>query len=317
MDLQVQTVQSQVVSTKASQNMTTEADKMSLMTAAYTLERAKLEASKAEIVSNIEKEKARIDVGTAEGSLDLTRASVNAHQVSAQTDLQRLQTNIETANRNMERVKGYVSNMVLRAPVDGVVNILSNFRSGGDFGSAGVPFREGDTVPTGMAIAEIPDLSKMRVEVRLDEVDRGKVQLGQAVKVRVDAIPDREFDAVLDWISPIATLLFRGTRDSDKQFPAYATLASVDPRLRPGMSASIDIIVDSQPNVLLIPIRASFTQNGKPNVYIQNGDQFKMRPIEVGAQNEDEIVVTGGLKEGELVTQEDPKEAAKRAKKKL
>jgi multidrug efflux pump subunit AcrA (membrane-fusion protein) len=317
MNLQVQTVLSQKVSTQASQKMTDEADKMSLMTASYSLERAKLEASKAEIVSNIEKEKARIAVGTAEGSLDLTRASVNAHQVSAQTDLQRLQVNIDTTNRNMERVKGYVSNMALRAPVDGVVNILSNFRSGGDFGSAGVPFREGDTVPTGMAIAEIPDLSKMRVEVRLDEVDRGKVKLGQPVKVRVDAIPDREFDAILDWISPIATLQFRGTRDSDKQFPAYATLADVDPRLRPGMSASIDIIIDSQPNVLLIPIRASFTLNGKPSVFIQNGEQFKQRPIEVGAQNETEIVVTGGLKEGELVTQEDPKEAAKRAKKKL
>jgi multidrug efflux pump subunit AcrA (membrane-fusion protein) len=157
----------------------------------------------------------------------------------------------------------------------------------------------------------------MRVEVRLDEVDRGKVKLGQPVKVRVDAIPDREFDAILDWISPIATLQFRGNRDADKQFPAYATLTEVDPRLRPGMSASIDVIIDSQPNVLLIPIRASFTLGGKPSVFIQNGDQFKQRPIEVGAQNETEIVVTSGLKEGELVTQEDPKEAAKRAKKKL
>ena len=317
MNLQVQTVQSQKVSMQASQKMTNEADKMSLMTASYSLERAKLEASKAEIVSNIEKEKSRINVGTAEGSLDLTRASVNSHLVSQQTDLQRLQVNIDKTNRDMERVKGYVSNMALRAPVDGVVNILSNFRSGGDFGSAGIPFREGDTVPTGMAIAEIPDLSTMRVEVRLDEVDRGKVKLGQAVKVRVDAIPDREFDAVLDWISPIATLQFRGSMNADKQFPAYGTLASVDPRLRPGMSASIDIIVDSQPNVLLIPIRASFTQHGKPAVYIQNGEQFTVRPVDVGAQNETEIVVTRGLKEGELVTLEDPKEAAKRAKKKL
>lgn len=317
MNLLVQTVQSQQVNMKASQKMTNEADKMSLMTAAYSLERAKLEASKAEIVSNIEKEKSRINVGTAEGSLDLTRASVNAHLVSQQTDLQRLQVNIDKTNRDMERVKGYVSNMAIRAPVAGVVNILSNFRSGGDFGSAGIPFREGDTVPTGMAIAEIPDLSKMRVEVRLDEVDRGKVKLGQAVKIRVDAIPDREFDAVLDWISPIATLQFRGSRDADKQFPAYGTMASVDPRLRPGMSASIDIIIDSQPNVLLIPIRASFTQGGKPSVYIQNGAQFNLRQIQVGAQNDAEIVVTGGLKEGEMVTLEDPKEAAKRAKKKL
>ena len=61
------------------------------------------------------------------------------------------------------------------------------------------------------------------------------------------------------------------------------------------MSASVDIIIESQPNVLLIPIRASFTQGGKPSVYVQNGAQFHSRPIEVGAQNEADIVVTGGL----------------------
>ena len=219
MNLQVQTVQSQKVKMQASQKMTNEADTMSLMTSEYSLERAKLEASKAEIVSEIEKEKNRINVGTAEGSLDLTRASINSHKVSQQTDLQRLQVNMDKTNRDMERTKGYLSKMALRAPVDGVVNILSNFRSGGDFGSAGIPFREGDTVWTGTAIAEIPDLSKMRVEVKLDEVDRGKVKLGQAVKIRVDAIPDKEFDAILDWISPIATLQFRGLATRTSSFP--------------------------------------------------------------------------------------------------
>jgi RND family efflux transporter MFP subunit len=317
MQTNLQQVESQKVSTEASQKMQNESDKMSLMTYTYNLERAKLEASKAEIVSAIEKEKSRISVGTAEGSLDLTRASVNAHQVAQQTDLMRLQANADKAKRDYERVSGYMKNMKLVAPVDGVVNILNNFRSGGDFGSAGVPFREGDTAPTGMAIAEIPDLSKMRVEVRLDEVDRGSVKLGQAVKVKVDAIPDREFDAVVDWISPIATLQFRGSRDSEKQFPVYATMSSTDPRLRPGMSASIDIIIESQPNVLLIPIKASFTQGGKPMVFLQAGDRFNRRQVEVGARNDADIIVTSGLQEGDLVAQEDPAEAAKRAKKKL
>ncbi len=207
--------------------------------------------------------------------------------------------------------------MTIRAPIDGVVNIMSNFRSGGNFGASDPPFREGDSVWTGAAIAEIPDLSSMRVEVKLDEVDRGRVRLGQAVKVRVDAIPDKEFDAELDWISPIAALAFRGGRDSDKQFPAYATLKSVDPRLRPGMSASVDIVIESQPDVLLIPVRASFTQAGKPSAFVQVGEQFRPRLIEVGQRNDEDIVVLKGLREGEMVALEDPTEAAMRAKKKL
>ena len=137
------------------------------------------------------------------------------------------------------------------------------------------------------------------------------------VRIRVDAIPEKEFTAELDWISPIAALVFRGGGSSDKTFPARATLKKLDERLRPGMSASSEIIIERDPNALLIPVRASFAQNGKPAVWVQHGRQFLIRRITVGRRNEEDIVVTGGIREGELVTLENPAEAAKRAKKKL
>ncbi len=313
----VDTVDSAEVTTRASQKMTDESDALSLMTSEYSLERAKLEASKAEILSVIEGEKDRINVGVSEGSLDLTKATINTHKVSQQSDLQRLKTQKDKALRDLGKTKTYLTQMSIRAPVGGVVNILSNFRSGGNFGQSDPPFREGDSVWTGAPIAEIPDLGSMRAELKLDEVDRGRVHRGFAVKVRVDAIPDKEFDAVLDWISPIAALAFRGQQNADKQFPAYATLKSVDPRLRPGMSASVDIVIESQPDVLLIPIRASFPQNGKPSAFVQAGELFHPRPIEVGLRNEEDMVVLKGLRAGEMVALEDPAEAARRAKKKL
>jgi multidrug efflux pump subunit AcrA (membrane-fusion protein) len=142
------------------------------------------------------------------------------------------------------------------------------------------------------------------------------VKLGQEVRLRVDAIPEREFTAVVDWISPIAALVFRSF-PPEKLFPARATLRNLDPRLRPGMSATAEIIIEKQEKALLIPVRASFTQNGKPTVYVQRGQQFLTRAIEVGKRNENDMVVLSGLKEGELVTLENPAEAAKRAKKKL
>ncbi len=317
----VQTVESSEVQTKASHKMTDEGDALTLMSSEYNLERAKLEASKAEILSAIEGEKNRITVGVSEGSLGLVKARINTHKVSQQSDLQRLKTQKDKAYRDMDKTKSYLSQMTLKAPVDGVVNVLSNFRSGGNFGQSDPPFREGDNVWTGAPIAEIPDLASMRVELKLDEVDRGKVKLGQPVKVRVDAIPDKEFDATVDWISPIAALVFRGGgpggSSSDKQFPCWATLKAVDSRMRPGMSASVDIVIESQPNVLMIPIRASFTQAGKPSAYVQTGEQFRSRSIEVGLRNEDDIVVLKGLREGEMVALVDPAEAAKKAKKKL
>jgi len=131
----------------------------------------------------------------------------------------------------------------------------------------------------------------------------------------VDAIPEKDFTGDLDFISPIASLVFKGMGLTEKRFPARATLKKLDSRLRPGMSATAEIIIEKDPHALLIPARASFTLNGKPAVYVQKGQSFSTRTIAVGKRNEDDIVVLSGLREGELVTLENPLEALKRAKK--
>jgi len=313
----VRTADSQIIQTQASHRIIDEQDAMSLMQAEYDLERAKLEASKAEILSEIEGAKNWINVGISEGNLSQVKTVIKSHKVTQQADIERLQQSKNKAVRDMERAKSYLSQMVITAPIDGIVNILPNFRAGGSFGSMPPPFKEGDRAWTGAAIAEIPDLSSMRVEMKLEEVDRGRIKLGQQVRVRVDAVADKEFLAELDWISPIAALTFRGPGMSEKNFPAYATLKNVDPRLRPGMSATAEIVIESHPNVLLIPARASFLHQGKPAVWVQRGQQFQIRTIEVGLRNENDIVVLSGLREGEVVALENPIEAAKRARKKL
>lgn len=311
----VRTTDSEIVQQNASHKMVDEQDAMSLMTSQYNVQRSELEASKAEIVSEIEGAKNRIDVGISKGELGQVQASIKSHDVQQQADLERLNMKRDKNLRDTERVKGYLSKMTIKAPTDGMVNILPNFRAQGSWGSTPPSFKEGDTAWTGAAIAEIPDLSEMRIELKLDEVDRGKIQLGQPVKVRVDAIPDREFTANLDWISPIAALQFRGFGSNEKSFPARATLKSTDPRLRPGMSASAEVLIESAPNSLLIPLRASFTEKGKPAVWIARGTTFQKRIIEVGKRNESDIVVLKGLQENDRIALENPDEVAKRAKK--
>src|SRR5450759_2862499 len=219
-----------IVQTKATQKIDNEADSMSKMTGEYDLERSKLDASKAEVLSAIDGEKNRIQVGVSEGSLQTVKASINAHQVGQQADLSRLNQRKDKAVRDLGTAQGYLGMMQLRAPNDGIVNLLPNFRSQGSFGQSTPPFKEGDNVWTGAEIAEIPDLSQMYVDLRLEEVDRGKLQLGQAV-----------------------------------------------------------------------PVQASFSKGGKPAVYVQHGKDFPTRMIQVGRRNDEDIIVTGGLKEGDMV----------------
>ena len=313
----VQSIDGDITQMKASQKMSDEQDSMSKMQSEYDVERAKLDASKAEVLSAVEGEKNRIQVQVKEGSLQQVKASINAHQIGNDADLNRQTQNKDKAVRDLATATGYLSMMQLRAPTDGVVIVLSNFRSQGSFGQSLPPFKEGDNAWNGAEIVEIPDIHDLYIDLKLEEVDRGRIQIGQAVRVRVDAIPDKEFDATLDYISPIAQLIFKGGATPEKSFPARASMKNLDERLRPGMSASAEVIIERQPNTLLIPARASFDKDGKPAVYVQIGKQFKVRPIEVGRRNDDDIVVTSGLKEGEIVTLESPAEAAKRAKKKM
>ena len=311
----VRTADSEIVQLKATQQITKELDSMNLMTSQYNVERARLEASKAEVLSEIEGAKNRIDVGVSEGDLNQVKTTISSHKTEQDADLGRLEQKKDKTVKDSDRAKGYLSKMVLRAPNDGILNILPNFRSSGSFGSTPPPFKEGDRAWTGASIAEIPDLSQMRLDLKLEEVDRGKIKLGQKIKVRVDAIPDKEFSAVLDWISPIAAVTWKGMGLTEKLFPARATLAKLDPRLRPGMTGSAEIVIENYSNVLLIPTRASFLSNGKPAVYVQKGQDFQIRQIEVGKRNENDIMVAKGLKPGEVVALENPAEAAKKAKK--
>ncbi len=311
---EARTVESEMVQLQATQRIQDEANSLSLMQADYNLERARLDASKAEILSKIEGAKNRINVDVFEGEKKGVETVIEAAETSQAADLERLNRRKKKAERDVVRTRTYLTQVKLYAPVDGIVSILPNFRSGG-FGRTPPPFKEGDRVWSGAPIAEIPDLSEMHVKLSLDEVDRGRVQVGQEVRVRVDAVPDRDFRAEIEWISPVAEVIFRGFRNLEKQFPARARLKTLDERLRPGMSATSEVVIRSEPGALLIPIAASFTRDGKPMVWVQQGSRFIPTEIEVGERNDNDILVLSGIKEGDVVALEDPEEALKRARK--
>ena len=308
---QVRQVDSEIVQANAQHKIINEQDAMVLMQTQYNLERAKLEASKQEILSEIQGAKNRIDVGVSEGEVSKAQTSIGAHKQAQEADLARLGERKDKTVRDMDRAKKYLESMILRAPIDGIVIIMPNFRSGGQFGSSPPPFKEGDRAWTGAPIAEIPDMSELQVEFRIEEVDRGLLKEGQPVKIKIDAVPDLEMDGALSWISPIAQLLFRSF-PPEKNFPAKAKLHKVDPRLRPGMSATAEVIIEQQPNALTIPIKASFELNGKPAVFLQKGNQYQRQQIKAGKRNATDLVVLAGLNEGQVVALENPEEAARK-----
>ncbi len=310
---QVRQVDSEIEQAEAQHAITDERNEMLIMQATYNVERANLEASKQEILAEIEAEKAKIDVVIAEGELKKSETNAEASDISQGADLERLTERRGKAMRDLNLSRTYLRSMVLRAPRDGIVHILSNNRAQGSFGTARPPFQEGDTVWTGAVIAEIPDLSSLRAEFRVDEVDRGRVARGQETRIRIDAVPDAVLSGSVTWLSPIATLLFNRL-PPEKNFPAFSHIDRIDDRLRPGMSATVEIVVQRMPDVLVIPSKASTQIDGKPTVFVKDGAGYRRTPIEVMATNGTEIVVASGLEEGDIIALENPETLANRGR---
>ncbi len=302
---EVRQVDSEIIQKEAQHSIADEQNAMLVMRSEYDLERAKLEASKQEILSEIEGLKNRITVRVSEGELQKSKTTAEATDISQQADIVQLAEKKNKAIRDLERTKSYLGNMVLRAPVDGVVQIRPNTRAQGSSSRSRPPFQEGDSVWAGAEIADIPDLSSMVVEFRVEEIDRGRARIGQKVRVRVDAVAGAVFEGAIEWLSPIATLIFRRF-PPEKNFPARARIAKIDDQLRPGMSASVEIIVEERPNVLVIPAKASFQIEGKPTVFVRSGNGFRRQTIDVLARNANEIVVSGDINEGEVIALENP-----------
>ena len=310
-DTQVRQIDSEIVQAQAQHSIADEQNAMALMQAEYNLERATLEAGKQEILSELEGLKNWITVKVSGGELSKAKTNAEATDLSQQADLARLNERKDKAVRDLDRTKRYLGSMVIRAPRDGIVHVLQNFRAGGSWGQTRPPFQEGDTVWTGAAIAEVPDLESLRVEFRIEEIDRGRIRLGQRARIRVDAVPDAELTGKMDWVSPIATLIFRRF-PPDKNFPAQCSFDVVDERLRPGMSAGVEIEVERRPDVLVLPSKAGFQIDGRPTVFLVRGNHYVRRTIEVVARSATEIVVSSGVEEGDVVALENPETVGRR-----
>lgn len=309
----VRQVDSEIKQATAQHSITDERNAMEIMQAQYNLERAELEASKQEILAEIEAEKAKIDVEISRGELNKAETNEEASNISQEADLARLEERRSKALRDLELSRGYLGSMVLRAPAGGIVHILPNNRAQGSFGTARPPFQEGDTVWTGAPIAEIPDLNSLRVEFRVEEIDRGRVEEAQETRIRVDAVPDAVLSGKVSWLSPIATLVF-SRLPPEKNFPAHTSIDNIDERLRPGMSATVEIVVQRLPDVLVIPAKASTQIDGKPTVFVKDGAGYRRVRIEVAASNGAEIVVSSGLEENEVIALENPELTAARGR---
>jgi len=162
---------------------------------------------------------------------------------------------------------------------------------------------EGDVVWGGTSLLSLPELEAMQVFSQVGEMDVHLVQLDQQAEIRLEAFPGPVFHGVVSDIAPMANELEEAS--SVSVFEMLIDIDEQDERLAPGMSASVQIVVDAADGALLLPLSSVFHQEDRTYVYRRSSSGFKAVDIEVGADNGLEIVVIDGVEEGDAVSVSD------------
>jgi HlyD family secretion protein len=267
--------------------------------------RAKLDLSGAELVSRVEAEKLQLALSDAEQHVIQLERKLEGERRGSAADLAIARQKRDKAGYDVAETERIIESLTVKAPTTGQISLMPNFRAGGPMSRSAPEFKRGDRAWFGAPIADLPDLSSVRMTCRVDEADRGRVQAKSAVNVRVDAIPDREFEGRITDISVVARPDFTSFPPV-RNFDVMVALGDTDPRVKSGMSASARIELDRLPNVIVVPSSAVFIRDGATVVYVVRGGSADARPVTVARRSKDRVALSGGLTPGERIALSDP-----------
>jgi len=200
-----------------------------------------------------------------------------AQQAEAKLDLQVKQIELDKAKRAIDTAEKTISDLVMKAPKDGVVVI-------NDHPWEGRKFHENDQVQPGWPIVSMPDITlPMEVRSDLSDVDDGRVSVGTTGTCTLDAYPNDPIACAITDMTPVARP--KGESSPRRAFSVRLSLAKTDAtRMRPGMSVKIVLPHASAKAALLVPRGAVLGKD-----------------VKLGACDAQNCVVESGLREGEHV----------------
>jgi len=243
------------------------------------------------LISKEDWEQTSSDFKVAQARYEVVRRGFQLANTRYGEGMRQLAAELSHARASLRNARVKLSYAVIRAPLSGVVGSVST--------------REGETVAAGLnapTFVTIVDLQRLQLDAYVDEVDIGRIKVGQKGLFSVDAFPDREFHGRVTAIYPQAVI--------QDNVVTYDCIISIDTPydglLRPQMTANVTIMVENRENVLVLPVRAVKRRAGKSVVY-RTGERVKEVLVTTGWQDDALVEITSGLSAGEEVLLSLPK----------
>lgn len=264
------------------------------------LDRTSLETRVREAERSLEAEQLRLE--KAERNYERLRA-LHAREfvgeqefLDAETDYELARLNLEIARARLEDVQEDLSKTTITAPHDGIITLL--------------PVVEGEvisgatSVSNGTELLTIAQLRELYMEANINEVDVERLSVGQEARLTFDAIPNFEL------VGEVGEIALSARKDGNiRVFPIEVVFETTDTRVRPGISASVDIPIASVGDAVSVLLSAVFNNDDGTNyVFVKQGAGWERREVEVGINNLQYVEIQSGLEVGDVVALSRPPE---------
>jgi HlyD family secretion protein len=216
--------------------------------------------------------------------------------LDAQTDFELAQLNLQISQARLDDAEEDLSKTTILAPHDGIVTLMDVVD--------GEVISGATSVSNGTNLLTIAQLKELYMEADINEVDVERLSLGQLAQLRFDAIPDFQLDG------EIGVIALSARKDgSVRVFPIEVLFEATDARVRPGISATVDIPIDSVKDAVSVLLSAVFNaDDGSSYVFVKDRAGWDRRTVETGINNLQYVEIKSGLAVDDVVALSRPRE---------
>ena len=271
------------------------------------LEYNKIDLEQSVFESEAYQRKAQMTYQKAENSIEKRQRDYQLEQNKLKTRVGRAADRVERRQGRIAKFEQAMMAARITAPEDGIVIFGKSWD--------GKKYSKDDDVSTyefAPPIATLPDMSKVISEIYVKEIDIAKIKVGDSVRVSFDALEGTVIRGSIKTIARVG----ESHKDFDmKVFKVVIHLDKTDEGLKPAMNSNNDIILANSDDVISIPLKSVFKENGTKYVYLSEKDTIRKQEIKTGFENEEFVLVEEGLEEGDKVLLEPPLEKVELAEK--
>jgi RND family efflux transporter MFP subunit len=243
-----------------------------------------------------EAEKLKSDYEEAVKELERIIAKNDAEISKAEANLKSVEATYKSQADQLEKIREQIRNSTIRATKPGLVvyaGIGNRWQTD--------QIEEGKKVREQQEIIQIPNTSSMIVKTAIHESVIARIHEGQKAVISIDSLPELKLEGKVSKVAVLPDPQQRWLNPNLKVYSTDIAILGTHPKLKPGMSAQVRIIVNELNDVLMIPIQAVTTEGNRRVCYVKTALGSEKRIIETGDYNDRFIEVRSGLEEGEKV----------------